>query len=110
MLRERADRFVRVVQHDAQALLDIARSTPEPETRGVVGGEVGVGVAVEILARPGGPEGTFDGSAAIGRVVSLGPREPLRPFAISSSMRLGADRLRSGGYQESAVVSPVTSR
>ena len=46
---DRASRFAGVARHDAVQLLEAARAAPGQEQRGLVGGEVGVGVAVEIV-------------------------------------------------------------
>jgi len=49
LFADRASRFAGVARHDAGLLLEAARANPGTEQRGFVGGEVGVGVAVEIV-------------------------------------------------------------
>lgn len=49
LFRDREARLVRIVEQGAQALLQQARDTPGIEVRGVLAGEFGVGVAVEVL-------------------------------------------------------------
>ena len=46
---DRASRFAGVARHDAVHLLQAARADPGTEQRGLIGGEVGVGVAVEVV-------------------------------------------------------------
>ncbi len=49
LFSDRASRFAGVARHDALQLLEAARAAPGEEQRGLIGGEVGVGVAVEIV-------------------------------------------------------------
>ncbi len=49
LFNDRASRFAGVARHDALQLLQAARGAPGEEQRGLIGGEVGVGVAVEIV-------------------------------------------------------------
>jgi hypothetical protein len=49
LFAERDERFVDLVQGDAQALLTEARREPGTEKRGVVGGEASVGCLVEVV-------------------------------------------------------------
>lgn len=49
LFADRTSRFAGVARHDALHLLEAARASPGIEQRGLVGGEVGVGVAVEIV-------------------------------------------------------------
>ncbi len=49
LLAERDERFVDLVQSDAQALLAEARREPGTEKRAVVGGEANVGCLVEVV-------------------------------------------------------------
>ena len=49
LLDDRASRFAGVARHDALQLLEAARAAPGEEQQGLVGGELGVGVAVEIV-------------------------------------------------------------
>ncbi|MGI8414314.1 MAG: hypothetical protein ACR2QA_17835 [Solirubrobacteraceae bacterium] len=49
LFADRSSRFAGVARHDATLLLAAARADPGTEQRGFVGGEVGVGIAVEIV-------------------------------------------------------------
>lgn len=49
LFRDRASRFAGVARHDAVQLLEAARASPGTEHAGLVGGEVGVGVVVEVV-------------------------------------------------------------
>jgi hypothetical protein len=49
LFRDRDRRFTEVVQHEAEQLLDAAREQPGEEQRAVVGGQLGVGVALEVV-------------------------------------------------------------
>jgi hypothetical protein len=49
LFKDRGSLFAGMARHDALELLEAARSSPGSEQRGVVGGEIGVGVAVEVV-------------------------------------------------------------
>jgi hypothetical protein len=49
LFRDRDLRFTQVVEHEASDLLEAARTAPGTEQRAVIGGQFGVGVAVEVV-------------------------------------------------------------
>lgn len=49
LFNDRASRFAGVARHDALLLLEAARAARGEEQRGLIGGAVGVGVAVEVV-------------------------------------------------------------
>jgi hypothetical protein len=49
LFSERTQRFAMLVPDDAAQLLALARARPGEEHRGVIGGQLGVGVAVEVV-------------------------------------------------------------
>jgi hypothetical protein len=49
LFRDRDLRFTQVVEHEAANLLQAARDAPGTEQRAVIGGQFGVGVAVEVV-------------------------------------------------------------
>ncbi|MFL5886707.1 MAG: hypothetical protein ACJ77M_16680 [Thermoleophilaceae bacterium] len=49
LFRDRDGRFVAVVSAEAEELLQTARAQPGEEQRGLIGGQLGVGVSVEVV-------------------------------------------------------------